>query len=287
MLQPCGSCISIQKLSHYQSLHNRTQSILQLFHQKTRIRTLKRRPQSVFSQQNIYQLDDAREFIDHLELISRELQVAIHEENYELATQLRNNKQALMQKLSIPQQQVVELCEELRSTYGCTEKEKLIKNLASTKNELAIPTLAQYLHDENLRSEAESAMWQIWAHHPNTEVDRLMKEGTALLYVKNFEAALKRFEKMTILVPSYAEAHNKKATALYLMKDYATSIEACQLVIELEPYHFGALSGMGLCYLYLGQNEDALKTFKQAIGVNPGLSQISNFISQLSKEVQE
>eukprot|EP01023_Acetabularia_acetabulum_P024453 TRINITY_DN2360_c0_g1_i3.p6 TRINITY_DN2360_c0_g1~~TRINITY_DN2360_c0_g1_i3.p6 ORF type:complete len:115 (+),score=9.82 TRINITY_DN2360_c0_g1_i3:97-441(+) len=114
-----------------------------------------------------------------------------------------------------------------------------------------------------------------------------MKEGSALLYVKNLELALLKFEEISSMAPQFSEGHNKKATVLYLKKDYLSSIKVCKVVIELEPYHFGALSGMGLCHLYLGENMEALNVFRQALGVNPGLSQISNFIIQLQRDVKD
>jgi tetratricopeptide (TPR) repeat protein len=43
----------------------------------------------------------------------------------------------------------------------------------------------------------------------------------------------------------------------------------CQRVIELIPYHFGALHGLGLCYAALGQYPQAIQTFRQALTVQP------------------
>ena len=44
------------------------------------------------------------------------------------------------------------------------------------------------------------------------------------------------------------QGYNRRATVLFLLGRYQESIEDCQLVLELNPYHFGAASGMGMCY---------------------------------------
>eukprot|EP01025_Chloroclados_australasicus_P003398 TRINITY_DN1079_c0_g1_i1.p1 TRINITY_DN1079_c0_g1~~TRINITY_DN1079_c0_g1_i1.p1 ORF type:complete len:323 (-),score=10.99 TRINITY_DN1079_c0_g1_i1:543-1403(-) len=236
---------------------------------------------------NQFDVQSRRESLDQLELLSRQLNLAISEENYQLAAEYRGQKSKLLSSFSIAEQQVIEVCEELRKAGNQSEQVRLIKQLTSYKSNLAIPTIAQFLLDQDIREIAETAMWQIWTYHPNIEVERLMQEGSSFLYNKNFEGALTAFDKMLMIVPSYAEAHNKRATVLYLLQRYMESIEACKIVIELEPYHFGAMSGMGFCYLYLGQNQEALNAFRQAVSVNPGLSQISSFIAKLAKDIKE
>ena len=40
-------------------------------------------------------------------------------------------------------------------------------------------------------------------------------------------------------------------------------------MIQLIPYHFGALHGLGLCLLALGNYQDAIAAFRQALEVQP------------------
>ena len=46
------------------------------------------------------------------------------------------------------------------------------------------------------------------------------------------------------------QGYNKRATVLFLLQRYQESIQDCQLVLDLNPYHFAAASGMGMCYRY-------------------------------------
>lgn len=47
--------------------------------------------------------------------------------------------------------------------------------------------------------------------------------------------------------PTVLQAYNKRATLLYMMRRYEPSIADCKEVLRLQPLHFGAASGMGLC----------------------------------------
>jgi hypothetical protein len=44
--------------------------------------------------------------------------------------------------------------------------------------------------------------------------------------------------------------------------------------LRLQPYHFGAASGMGLCYVMLKQDAEAVTAFETALSINPGLKNI-------------
>ena len=57
------------------------------------------------------------------------------------------------------------------------------------------------------------------------------------------ENALKMFDAVVDLDPSFAEGWNKRATLHYIMGNYKASFEDIQKVLELEPRHFGALQG--------------------------------------------
>jgi tetratricopeptide (TPR) repeat protein len=59
---------------------------------------------------------------------------------------------------------------------------------------------------------------------------------------------------------------------------------APQAAIELNPYHFGAISGMGLCHVNLGQREEAVSAFEAALQINPGLDTIKQYIKQLKRD---
>jgi cytochrome c-type biogenesis protein CcmH/NrfG len=57
-------------------------------------------------------------------------------------------------------------------------------------------------------------------------------------------------------------------------------------VIDLEPRHFGALSGLGMISLRNGDPAAALQAFEAALQVNPHLDQAVDVARQLRKQLR-
>ncbi|GFH22634.1 TPR_REGION domain-containing protein [Haematococcus lacustris] len=76
----------------------------------------------------------------------------------------------------------------------------------------------------------------------------MMVEGTRLMSnPEEHDKALKVFEAMIKAAPTFPEAYNKRATLMYVMRRFEDSIQDCRTVLAMQPHHFGAASGMGLC----------------------------------------
>ena len=63
------------------------------------------------------------------------------------------------------------------------------------------------------------------------------------LQIQNLQRAHSLFNDVIAKAPSFAEGLNKRATVLYLLRQYEASIEDCERVVAIMPMHFGALSG--------------------------------------------
>jgi tetratricopeptide (TPR) repeat protein len=51
--------------------------------------------------------------------------------------------------------------------------------------------------------------------------------------------------------------------------DYNKSKEDCLEVVDLNPYHFGAWHGLGLCEANLGHYPEAIRAFREALDIQP------------------
>src|ERR1019366_4811989 len=112
--------------------------------------------------------------------------------------------------------------------------------------------VAARLRDEDptARQLASDALWAIWQRadvpENNQELQRLMRlvaaEGDPEEVLAGFEALIRKS-------PRFAEAYNQRAVYHFLRGDYAKSIADCEKTIRLNPYHFGAASGMGQCFM--------------------------------------
>ena len=131
----------------------------------------------------------------------------------------------------------------------------------------------------------EQRIWLIWSESADPGLTLLMREGVAALAQSRLGAALERFDRMVEQAPDFAEAWNKRATVLFLMGDYRGSVRDIQRTLELEPRHFGALSGLGLIYDAIEQPRAALRSFEAAVAINPHLETTKERIRQLRREL--
>lgn len=115
----------------------------------------------------------------------------------------------------------------------------------------------------------EQLIWAIWMQSDNPEVTKLMNEGVAAMSAAEFKAALGAFGRVTAIAPDFAEGWNKLATVHYITGDYQASLDDIERTLELEPRHFGALSGLGLVQAGLDRDEQALDAFERALAIDP------------------
>jgi tetratricopeptide (TPR) repeat protein len=124
-------------------------------------------------------------------------------------------------------------------------------------------------------------MWAIWMRSGHDEIDALLLEGVRLMEAEQYAEALAVFDQIIARAPKFAEGYNKRATVYYLMLEFEQSIADIHSTLALNPVHFGALSGMGLCYLGLDELRNALEWFERAVAVNPNMETIQSYIEKI------
>jgi tetratricopeptide (TPR) repeat protein len=163
------------------------------------------------------------------------------------------------------------------------EKLKALELLATLGGMQVMPALVQALRDDDgrVRGATQHVMWAIWLRSGNDEIDALMAKGVQLMESQQYAEAVEVFDQIIARAPKFAEGYNKRATVYYLMQEFEHSIADIHHTLELNPVHFGALSGMGLCYLGLDEPRQALEWFERAIAVNPNMDTIQSYIQQI------
>ena len=136
-------------------------------------------------------------------------------------------------------------------------------------------------------SALEQQIWDIWMKSGDENVDALMAIGVAAMENSDLTQAYTAFDRIVHLAPDFAEGWNKRATVLYYMGRFKDSLEDIQRTLALEPRHFGALSGRGLCDVELKQEKDALDAFEQALAVNPHMPAIRQDVDALKKSLAD
>ena len=115
----------------------------------------------------------------------------------------------------------------------------------------------------------ENRIWEAWLEHDNSDVERLMSLAPQRMNTQRYPEAMLAFNQIVENFPNYAEAWNKRATLNYLLGNTDESIADIERTLELEPRHFGALSGLGLVYIQRKQLSKAKEAFEDLIEVHP------------------
>jgi tetratricopeptide (TPR) repeat protein len=123
--------------------------------------------------------------------------------------------------------------------------------------------------DGDVRDEATQTLWQIWFSQKGVAGLHTLQRSQSLLESGESEAAEAVLTELIDQLPDFAEAWNRRAVLYYLRREYRKAIADCQRTIFLNPAHFGALHGLGLCYVALGEYRQALRAFRQVLELQP------------------
>lgn len=161
--------------------------------------------------------------------------------------------------------------------------------LADEGDQGAVPGVAAALRDPEpvVRKLAEQALWAIWSRSGDPEVDSMFQVGSTLLAQGLDAQAVVVFTRVIHRAPDFAEGYNKRATAYYEMGAYHRSLQDIAQVLKRNPYHFGALSGAGLCMVALGRLPEALAYFDRALKINPNLDGIRELKREIEKRLHQ
>ena len=105
------------------------------------------------------------------------------------------------------------------------------------------------------------------------------------MYEGNYLYALRVFDNIIKSDPKWSEAWNKRATLLFLMKKYQQSLNDINIVLSIEPRHFGALSGRAQIFIRLEEYQKALDALKEARKIHPIIKE-NNLIKELEKLIK-
>jgi len=158
----------------------------------------------------------------------------------------------------------------------------------ASQDDPRLDKLFERLHATEDEAEAQviqSFIWTIWVEANDDELNRLMYEGTRAMQVGDLDYAIKLFSDIIEIAPEFAEGWNKRATVYYLIGEYDKSIADCMVVLDLEPRHFGALSGLGLIYESREQDEEALHWFEEALAQNPHMPAIREQVQVIEEKL--
>jgi tetratricopeptide (TPR) repeat protein len=136
---------------------------------------------------------------------------------------------------------------------------------------LSINSLLEDLKNPDLtvREQATRKIWRIWFQQKGIYGLERIDHSQKLLDAGEIAEAEEVLNELIREQPDFAEAWNRRAFLYYSLGNYHKSLADCQMVVQINSVHFGALHGMGLCYAAVGEYGKAIQAFQRALEIQP------------------
>ncbi|MDJ0675054.1 MAG: tetratricopeptide repeat protein [Calothrix sp. MO_167.B42] len=136
---------------------------------------------------------------------------------------------------------------------------------------LSINSLLENLKNPNekIREEATRKLWRIWFQQKGIYGLEMIERSQKLMDGGNIKEAEALLTQLIKEQPDFAEAWNRRGFLYYTTGDYQKSLTDCNVVIQINPVHFGALHGIGLCEAAQGKYRQAIQAFSRALEIQP------------------
>lgn len=139
--------------------------------------------------------------------------------------------------------------------------------------------------NERTASRIAGRIWQEWGNSGSASVDLMMGWAKSAMDKQKYDVALDFLDLVVTIDPDYAEGWNRRATVHFMMHNFGKSMADIEQTLELEPRHFGALSGMAQIMLGRGNNQLALLAYTKVLAVYPMDRNAQNQVSTISEEL--
>jgi tetratricopeptide (TPR) repeat protein len=121
----------------------------------------------------------------------------------------------------------------------------------------------------NARALGQRALEHLWLHAAGEEAYQLVQNAYRATERKEHIKALSILNSVVQKYPQFAEGWNRRASAHWDLGDYDESGSDAQRALVLNPNHYAAWQGLGLCRLQQGQFAEACRCLRTALKIVP------------------
>ncbi|MEO3415415.1 hypothetical protein AAFO92_12230 [Roseovarius sp. CAU 1744] len=127
--------------------------------------------------------------------------------------------------------------------------------------------------NERKARQISNDMWQYWADAPDAYAQELLDEGMSRREAFDYDGAMVALDALVEYCPDYAEGYNQRAFVNFLRQDFAAALPDLDRAIELSPRHVAAIAGRALTLAGMERRAEAALSLREALALNPWLSE--------------
>ncbi|QMU58438.1 MAG: hypothetical protein GKR98_09685 [Boseongicola sp.] len=127
--------------------------------------------------------------------------------------------------------------------------------------------------NERAARQISNQFWVLWTKAPDEKAQDLLDRGMQAREVFAFDTAAKAFDELVEYCPNYAEGYNQRAFVNFLQQNYQVALVDLDLAIARSPRHVAAIAGKALTLMGLEDDEAAQVVLREALALNPWLSE--------------
>jgi tetratricopeptide (TPR) repeat protein len=119
------------------------------------------------------------------------------------------------------------------------------------------------------RELGQRALEHLWLNVAGHEAYQLVQSAYRATEQKEHTQALSILNRVVQKYPHFAEGWNRRASTHWDLGDYDQSVADAQRALALNPNHYAAWQGLGLCRLQQGQIAEACRCLRAALKILP------------------
>jgi tetratricopeptide (TPR) repeat protein len=123
--------------------------------------------------------------------------------------------------------------------------------------------------DAQIRELAQRGLECVWFNAAGERAYQLLVEAHQVSDAGDWDAARKVLDQLVKKFPYFAEGWSRRAAACWHQDQFDQSRRDCEKALALNPNHYGAWQGLGLCHLQQGDVREACRCLRAALRIVP------------------
>lgn len=133
---------------------------------------------------------------------------------------------------------------------------------------------------------AEADILREWSKSGSAAMDLLLKRGEEALDLGEIDLAIGHLTALTDHAPDFAAGWLARAQAYAAAGKVGPAIDDLAHALRLEPRHFVALTQLGAMLEEIGDEERALKAYRQSLEIHPHQQEAIDAVQRLEDQRQ-